>query len=68
MREITREKDDWAQYVIYVQKCDRYEYEYQPDMPWLNKKESIHKTSKFVNKRINDIMVSRENYFKNSGK
>jgi hypothetical protein len=29
MKEVTREKDEWGQDVIYVSRCDRYKYEEQ---------------------------------------
>ncbi len=32
MKEITKEKDEWGQWVIYVWKCSNFEYEH-PDTP-----------------------------------
>ena len=29
MKKIKKEKDEWGQDVIYVQKCDKYKYESQ---------------------------------------
>ena len=29
MKKIEKEKDDWGQYVIYVQRCSKYKYENQ---------------------------------------
>lgn len=29
MKEIKKYKDSWGQYVIYVSKCEKYEYENQ---------------------------------------
>ena len=55
--------DDWGQNVIYVRECDKYEYEIQPDMPYLNKRESKHKTEKFENPRISDIIVKSRELF-----
>lgn len=62
MKKIAKEPDSWGQNVIYVEECDKYEYEIQPDMPLLNYKEkqksraSIHKTNQFANSRICDII------------
>lgn len=67
MKKVTREKDEWGQDVIYVEECDEYEYEIQPDMPYLNKKESRHKIDKFVNSRIYDIIERGRNYRNDSG-
>ncbi len=38
MTKIKKAKDSWGQYVIYVQECDKFSYEFQKDMPKLNKK------------------------------
>lgn len=67
MKKIKKIPDDWGQNVIYVQKCDKYEYEVQSDMPYLNKKECRHKIDKFENPRIYDIIKRSEDYFYNSG-
>lgn len=32
MKQVSRKKDYWGQYVIYVTKCDRYKVE-NPDKP-----------------------------------
>lgn len=56
MKKTYKIKDEWGQDVIYVEQCDKYEYEKQPDMPYLNKKESRHKTNEFENYRINGII------------
>ena len=29
MKKIKRSKDDWGDYVIYVEECDKYKYENQ---------------------------------------
>lgn len=68
MKKITKIPDDWGQNVIYVRECDKYEYEIQPDMPYLNNRESKHKIEKIENSRISDILIKAENYFNNSGK
>lgn len=63
MERIRREKDNWGQYVIFVEKCKKYEYEVQADMPALNKREGVHNVGRFENKRLIDIIRLRENYF-----
>lgn len=72
MKKIVKIPDEWGQDVIHVAECDKYEYEYQPDMVYLNKtekyKKSIHNVDNFKNKRLNDILYVVENYFNNSGK
>ena len=40
MKEIKRRKDTYNQYVIYVGKCDRYEYENQ-DLHNTKRRQSI---------------------------
>lgn len=40
MEEIKKRKDSWGEYVIYVSKCNRYEYE----------KQDLHNTE--IRKRI----------------
>lgn len=32
MKKIQREKDEWGQWVIYVEECTRFKYEY-PETP-----------------------------------
>lgn len=49
MKEIERCKDSWGQYVIYVSKCNKYEYE----------KQDLHNIK---NGRMYDIMYLVENY------
>lgn len=29
MKQIKKRKDSWGQYIIYVEKCEKYEYENQ---------------------------------------
>lgn len=60
MKKIWKEKDDLGQDVIYVEKCDKYEYE-NPEKP----KNDLH-NEMFV--KIDDIIDAVENYFYNSGK
>ena len=38
MEKIKKMKDDWGEWVIYVEKCKNFSYEIQPDMPKLNQK------------------------------
>lgn len=38
MTRIKKAKDSWGQIVIYVEKCERFSYEFQKDMPKLNEK------------------------------
>ncbi len=52
MKKIKQDKDSWGDTVIYVGKCQKYEYE---------KQEDLH-NSKLP--RIYDIMYQVENYFK----
>lgn len=40
MKKIKREKDSYGEYVIYVEKCDKYEYEDQ-DLHNAKKRKSI---------------------------
>ena len=55
MKKISKGKDHWGEIVIYVQKCDKYEYEEQ----------NLHNTE---NNRVYDIMYLVENYYNdNSG-
>lgn len=35
MKKIKRSRDSWGEYVIYVQKCDKYKYE-NPEIPKTN--------------------------------
>ena len=62
MKKITKEPDDWGQDVIYVQKCDKYEYEDQ-EIP----KKSFSSIHNSEISKIDDIMYAVENYFYNSG-
>ena len=47
MLKISRSKDDMGQYVIYVAKCEKYEYE-NPEIPPnpVNRFRGLHKTKK----------------------
>lgn len=54
MKKTSKERDSWGEVVIYVEKCDKYEYEKQPD---------LHNTK---NKRTCDIMYLVENYYNNN--
>ena len=40
MKEIERCKDSWGQYVIYVSKCNKYEYEKQ-DLHNIKKRKNV---------------------------
>lgn len=53
MTDIHTSKDEWGQYVIYVNKCEKYEYEEQIDTYDLHNIE---------NRRIYDIILREENY------
>ncbi len=41
MTKIKKSKDDLGQLVIYVQECNKFSYEFQKDMPKLNKKHML---------------------------
>lgn len=58
MKTISKRKDDWGEWVIYVQKCDQYEYE-DPDVP----KNAISSLHNQEDERIYDIIYAVENYF-----
>lgn len=53
MKKTKKAKDSWGEYVIYVEKCDKYEYEEQ----------DLHNIK---NGRICDIMYLVENYCDNN--
>ena len=38
MKRIKKDKDSWGDTIINVYECDKFSYEYQPDMPKLNEK------------------------------
>ena len=38
MKKIRKVKDSWGDTFINVYECDKFSYEYQPDMPWLNER------------------------------
>ena len=52
MKKIKQDKDSWGDTVIYVGKCQKYEYE---------KQEDLHNSEL---PRIYDIIYQVENYFK----
>lgn len=58
MKEIERCKDYYGQYVIYVQKCDKYKYE-NPEIP----KTDISVYIMQNNDILSDILNSVEDYF-----
>lgn len=62
MKKITKEEDEWGQLVIYVEKCNKYEYE-NPEVP----KKSIYDLHNEEFDKIYDILDAVENYFYNSG-
>ena len=45
MKNFVKEQDYYGQKVIYVEKCDKFEYEQQSDMPYLNRKYQIYITT-----------------------
>lgn len=57
MNKIVRQKDDWGDYVIYVEECEKYEYE-NPD--------AIKSVEFYLHnpelKKIDDIIYKVENY------
>lgn len=61
MEKIYKEKDDLEQYVIYVEKCKKFEKE-DPDVP-KNKEFYLHNPDL---ERIDDIIYTVEDYFDNS--
>ena len=63
MEEFWKEKDEWGHDVIFVNKCNKYEYE-DPEIP-KNPIFSIHNPE--IDK-IYDIIDAVENYFYDSGK
>lgn len=54
MEKIVRDRDEWGELVIYVEKCKKYKYEKQRD---------LHKEK---NARIYDIIYSVEDYYINN--
>lgn len=63
MQKITKCKDDWGEYVIYVQECKKYKYE-NPEKPRILISD-LHNED--IDK-INDIIDAVEDYFYDSGK
>lgn len=61
MKKIYKQKDDWGQDVIYVEKCKKYEEE-DPDTP-KSKDFYLHNPDL---ERIDDIIYTVEDYFYNS--
>lgn len=61
MEKIYKEKDDLGQYVIYVEKCKKFEKE-DPDVP-KSKEFYLHNPDL---ERIDDIIYTVEDYFDNS--
>ena len=58
MKKIKRCKDHYGQYVIYVQKCDKYKYE-NPEIPKIDIQVYIMQN----NDILSDILNSVEDYF-----
>lgn len=58
MKVITRGKDEWGEWVIYVTKCEKYEYE-DPEIP-KNPQFDLH-NSEIPN--FCDIIDAVENYY-----
>lgn len=57
MKEITKEKDEWGQWVIYVYKCNKFKYEH-PDT--IKNDLCKHNLNGFIK---SDIIDKDENYF-----
>lgn len=68
MKKTVRIRDDWGQIVIYVEECEKFLYEFQKDMPKLNKENmmSYIKRKNAKIKRNHDIMYLVENYYNNN--
>lgn len=58
MNKICRQKDEWGEWVIYVRKCERYEYE-DPETP----KKSAYDLHKQDLPKFCDIIDAVENYY-----
>ena len=58
MEKIFKQKDNWGQSIIYVEKCKNFEYE-DPDL----QKKSISGIHNAENEKICDIIDVVENYF-----
>ena len=58
MKKIKRDRDHWGEYVIYVQKCDRYKYE-NPEEPKVKIPVDITQNYDI----LCDIIDTAENYF-----
>ena len=65
MTKIRKSKDDWGQVVIYVQECSKFSYEFQKDMPKLNKKHMLDyiKRKNAKKLRIYDKLLYRRTIF-----
>lgn len=63
MKKIKKCKDDWGEWVIYVEKCDKYRYE-NPEIA----KIPIFDLHNKELEKIHDIIDAVEDYFYNSGK
>lgn len=62
MKKTYKKKDDWGQDVIYVEECEKYEYE-DPEVP----KKAIIGIHNEEFEKIYDIIDAVENYFYDSG-
>ena len=60
MIDVHRERDSWGNLVIYVEKCQKFEFENQQIPKFIQ--ERLHKTEKVENIRIRDI-ISRAEYY-----
>lgn len=68
MKKIKKDKDSWGDTIISVYECDKFSYEYQPDMPKLNEK-YIKDYIKRKNAKIEgfyDKLYLVENYYKDN--
>lgn len=65
MKKITRVRDSLNLITIYVSECDKFSYEFQKDMPELNKKYIqgyIKRENVKIEKKCN-IMYQEEDYY-----
>ena len=65
MKKIKKDKDSCGDTIISVYECDKFSYEYQPDMPRLNEKHMISyiKRKNAEIERFYDKLYLVENYY-----
>ena len=69
MKKIKRANDELERPVIYVEDCEKFEYEIQPDMPAENRRNRVYISNNRLPKKEDfDIIQQVENYRKDSGK